>query len=122
MAAGALILNVQVFNSETIGILYSVGTIGRNENSNFTAGFGYGFVGSELAEKPMVMLGFEGRLSRRTSFVSENWIIPGVDGVLISYGFRFFGEKLAVDLAFFNILGEFAIFPGIPYVDFIINF
>ncbi|MCZ6819631.1 MAG: hypothetical protein O7G31_09090, partial [Calditrichaeota bacterium] len=69
-----------------------------------------------------IMLGFERRTSRRTAFVSENWIFPGVDNPLISYGFRFFGEKIAVDLAFVNILGEDAIFPGIPYVDFIYNF
>jgi len=121
LAVGALIVNVPVDDSKTVGILYSVGTFGK-ENRNFTIGFGYGFVGSDLAEKPMIMLGFEGRTSRRTAFVTENWIFPGVDNPLISYGFRFFGEKIAVDLAFINILGEDAIFPGIPYVDFIYNF
>ena len=120
LAVGALIVNVPDDN-ETVGILYGVGTFG-NENIDFTIGFGYGFVDSDLAEKPMIMLGFEGRTSRRTAFVSENWIFPGVDNPLISYGFRFFGEKIAVDLAFVNILGEDAIFPGIPYVDFIYNF
>lgn len=121
LAVGALIVNVPDDDDETVGILYGVGTFG-NENIDFTIGFGYGFVDSDLAEKPMIMLGFEGRTSRRTAFVSENWIFPGVDNPLISYGFRFFGEKIAVDLAFVNILGEDAIFPGIPYVDFIYNF
>lgn len=120
LAVGALLVNVPD-DDETVGILYGVGTFG-NENIDFTIGFGYGFVDSDLAEKPMIMLGFEGRTSRRTAFVSENWIFPGVDNPLISYGFRFFGEKIAVDLAFVNILGEDAIFPGIPYVDFIYNF
>ena len=120
LAVGALLVNVPD-DDETVGILYGVGTFG-NENIDFTIGFGYGFVDSDLAEKPMIMLGFERRTSRRTAFVSENWIFPGVDNPLISYGFRFFGEKIAVDLAFVNILGEDAIFPGIPYVDFIYNF
>ncbi|MCH9007909.1 hypothetical protein IIA29_07865 [candidate division KSB1 bacterium] len=120
LAVGALLVNVPDDNG-TAGILYGVGTFG-NENIDFTIGFGYGFVDSDLAEKPMIMLGFERRTSRRTAFVSENWIFPGVDNPLISYGFRFFGEKIAVDLAFVNILGEDAIFPGIPYVDFIYNF
>lgn len=120
LAVGALLVNVPDDN-ETAGILYGVGTFG-NENIDFTIGFGYGFGDSDLGEKPMIMLGFEGRTSRRTAFVSENWIFPGVDNPLISYGFRFFGEKIAVDLAFVNILGEDAIFPGIPYVDFIYNF
>jgi hypothetical protein len=121
LAAGALIVNIPDEDSETVGILYSVGTFGK-ENSNFTLGFGYGFVGNDFAEKPMIMLGYEGRTSRRTAFVTENWIFPGLDNPLISYGFRFFGEKIAVDLAFINILSENAIFPGIPYVDFIYNF
>ena len=120
LAVGALIVNIPD-DDETVGILYGVGTFG-NENIDFTIGFGYGFVDSDLAEKPMIMLGFEGRTSRRTAFVSENWIFHGVDNPLISYGFRFFGEKISVDLAFVNILGEDAIFPGIPYVDFIYNF
>ncbi len=56
------------------------------------------------------------------ALVSENWIFPGVDVPVVSYGFRFFGEKMAVDLALFNVLDDDAIFPGIPYVDFVWNF
>ncbi|MFH1008623.1 MAG: hypothetical protein V1800_14175 [Candidatus Latescibacterota bacterium] len=121
LAAGALVLNVPGDDAGTIGILYGVGTFG-GENSNLTLGFGYGFVNSDFAEKPLVMVGYEGRTSRRTAFVSENWICPGIDDPFISYGFRFFGEKIAVDLAFLNMLGEEALFPGVPYVDFIYNF
>lgn len=91
-------------------------------NKGKSTGFGYGFVDSDFAEKPMLMLGGEKRLSRRIAFVSENWILPGVDQPLISYGFRFFGEKLSVDLALINTLGEDAIFPGFPYIDFVVNF
>jgi len=121
LAVGALIINVPGANSKKVGIVYGVGTAG-NENSNFTVGLGYGYVGSDLADKPMISFGFEGRTSRRTAFVLENWIFPGVDQPLISYGSRFFGEKMAVDLAFLNTIGEDMIFPGIPYVDFIVNF
>lgn len=121
LAAGALIVNIPSDDPRMAGILYGVGTFGKT-NRNFTIGFGYGFVGNDLAEKPMVMLGFEARTSRRTAFVSENWIVPGVENAFVSYGFRFFGEQLAVDLAFMNILGEEILFPGIPYVDFIYNF
>ena len=32
------------------------------------------------------------------------------------------GESLSVDLALGNILSEEAIFPGIPYLDFVYNF
>ncbi len=85
-------------------------------------GFGYGFVDSDVAKKPMIVVGGETRLSRRTAFVTENWIFPEVDQPLISYGFRFFGEKLSVDLALLNTIGADALFPGIPYVDFVVNF
>ena len=49
-------------------------------------------------------------------------MIPGVNEALISYGLRFFGEKTSVDFAFFNILDDDAIFPGIPYLGFVWNF
>lgn len=123
IAAGALILALPEIDDEspTVGILYGVGTFGEPDAS-LTLGLGYGFVKDEIADKPMVMLGGEKRVSRRISFVSENWVIPGVDEPLVSYGFRFFGEGISVDLALFNVLGEDIFFPGIPWVDFVFNF
>lgn len=123
-AAGALFVKIPDFDdddSPIVGILYGVGTYGKPDGS-ITVGLGYGFEGSEFAKKPMIMIGGEARLLRRVSFVTENWIFPGVDEPLISYGIRFFGEKLSIDLAFINLLGEDAIFPGVPYIDFVFNF
>jgi len=117
LAVGALISKGQI----DLSILHGVCTFGK-ENSNFTVGFGYGFVGSDLPSKPMIILGYEGRISRRTAFVTENLIFPGGDVSLISYGFRFLGKKFAFDLAFVNFPGEDVFFPGIPYVDFVYNF
>lgn len=124
LAAGALLTKIPDFfnnGSNTVGILYGLGTLGT-QDSNFSAGLGYGFKGSELAEKPMVMIGFQFRLARRVSLVSENWVFPGVDQPLVSYGIRFFGEKMSVDLAFIKTLGEEIGFPGVPYVDFVFKF
>jgi hypothetical protein len=124
LAAGALLAKIPDFDndeSNIVGILYGLGTYGTPD-LNFSAGLGYGFRGSDLAEKPMVMIGFQSRLARRVSFVSENWVFPGVDQPLVSYGIRFFGEKLSVDLAFINPLGEGALFPGFPYIDFVFKF
>jgi hypothetical protein len=122
-AVGALVLALPEIDDESplVGVLYGVGTFGEPDGS-VTAGIGYGFVDDEIADKPLVMLGGEKRFSRRMSFVSENWIFPGVDDPLVSYGFRFFGEDISVDLALFNMLGEDAIFPGVPWVDFVFNF
>jgi len=44
-----------------------------------------------------------------------------VQGV-ISYGLRFFSEKLSTDLAFWNAPGSQMVFPGIPYVAFTVKF
>ena len=55
-------------------------------------------------------------------FITENYVIPNDDvNALISYGLRFFGEKLSVDLAFWNSPQDM-LFPGIPYVAFSVKF
>jgi len=104
-----------------ISVLYGVGTWGSTDRS-VTVGIGYGMVDSETADKPMVVLGGEQRLTRRLAFVTENWIIPGVDNTLLSYGIRFLTEKFTTDFALLNTTGGDAIFPGIPYIDFVYHF
>ncbi|MCE5252544.1 hypothetical protein LLG96_20265 [bacterium] len=124
IAAGALVMKFPDMDNENvplISVLYGVGTYGT-PNHSITLGFGYGLEGGKFTDKPLVVLGGEQRLSRRTSFVTENWICPGIDNVLISYGIRFFGEEISVDLAFLNTTGKDMLFPGIPYVDFVYNF
>ncbi len=124
LAAGALVVRIPDDDWDDpvfVGILYGVGTVGSEDNS-LSIGIGYGFAGDELADKPAVMIGGSSRVARRIALVTESWIIPGVDEPLISYGVRFFGEGVSVDLAFVNILGEHAMFPGIPYMTFVWNF
>ena len=122
-AAGALIMRVSDFGDDDhpiVGILYGVGTFGTTDKS-FTIGIGYGFADGDLAKKPMIMVGGESRVSRRIALVTENWILPGVDSAIFSYGIRFFGEKISVDLAFLNST-DIGFFPGFPYLDFVFNF
>lgn len=107
--------------SPLVSLLYGVTTFGSS-NSSLTFGLGYGFVDDEPADRPMIMIGGEHRISRRLALVSENWIVPGAENPLVSFGVRFFGEKISVDLALLNTIGKEAIFPGIPYVDFVFNF
>jgi len=113
--------DLDVDKPKFVGVLFGTGTIGNDANS-LTFGVGFGYADTELADKPAVNLGGELRIARRLSLVSENWVFPEVDNPLISYGVRFFGENLAVDLALFNVLGEDAIFPGVPFIDFVWNF
>jgi hypothetical protein len=129
LAAGALVVRYptdfdldDTDEATLLGILYAVGTHGTPDAS-VTAGVGYGFADGRLADKPMLMVGAERRLSRRIAFVTENWLIPEVvDQPVVSYGVRFFGEGIAVDLALVNVFGKDALFPGVPYVDFVVNF
>ena len=126
IAAGALVIGFPGLEDDdedapVVSVLYGVGTWGRPDR-HITMGLGYGMVDTELADRPLVVLGGEYRLTRRTALVSENWMMPGVDNVLVSYGVRLFTENLSVDLALLNTVGEDSIFPGIPYVDFVWNF
>ena len=57
--------------------------------------------------------------------VTENWLVPsdGYYGVY-SYGIRFMGEKITVDLAFLNNadIASDVLAIGVPYVDFVVKF
>jgi hypothetical protein len=104
------------------GIAYAVATAGST-NASVTFGTGVAYAAGEIARTPVAMLGAEKRLGRRVSFVTENYLIPNDDAnAVISYGLRFFGEKLSADLAFWNAPGNAFIFPGIPYVAFSVKF
>ena len=123
----------------SIGIAYGVGTYGGYDH-NLTLGVGYGYTDNKLMETPVFTLCGMTRISKRISLITENWFLtvsyqeeipPNYIDTrtvhefvcLISYGLRFFGDKLSADLAFMNIptTGEF-FFPGIPYVDFVVRF
>jgi hypothetical protein len=108
-------------DAHSVGLLCGTGTFG-SENHSLSVGVGYGFADGELENKPALMLGGEVRVARRLSFMSENWILPGVDDAVVSYGLRFLGERMAVDLAFFTVLDADVVFPGVPFVGFVWNF
>jgi len=122
--AGAGVLYARIpGESSSLGTLFATGTYGTLDN-NITGSLGWGFVDSELSKQPIATLSGMKRISKRTALVTENWFIP-IDGFygLYSYGIRFFGEKIAVDLAFINNsdIAE-AIIIGIPFVSFTVKF
>lgn len=126
LATGALI-GVAGFQDleprdRSFGIAYGVATAGPPDH-HLDLGLGWGYAGGELSGDPAVMLGGSTRISRRTALVTENYMVPSVSkDALISYGVRFFGEKLSVDLAFFNVTGQDFLFPGVPYIAFAVKF
>lgn len=107
------------------GITYGTATYG-NRNDNATLGLGWGFFDGEFSSKPNITLSGMKRIKKRLSLVTENWFVPIEDNShygILSYGLRFFSERIAVDLGFINnkdIAEGIAI--GVPYVDFVIAF
>lgn len=101
-AVGALAMSIpEIFDGDgrtSSGILYGVGTWGSSDHS-LTGGLGYGYVDDDLADRPVVMLGGETRLSPNFSLTTENYIFPG-DVSLISGGIRFMSRRISVDLSF----------------------
>lgn len=110
-------------NRTSVGIGYAIGTYGTLDH-NITGGLGWGFADGEVSDAPIITLSGMTRISRKAALVTENWFVP-IDGIqgIYSYGLRFFGEKIAVDLAFLNNAEIFEdIFIGVPYIDFTVKF
>jgi len=106
----------------SVGVLYGSGTWGTSDRA-VTAGAGWGYASSgstlDLASKPVLVLGGEWRVSRRTKLVTENWIPVGSTSHFVSGGVRFIGERISADLG----LGTFG--SGgccVPLVNFVWNF
>jgi hypothetical protein len=108
----------------SFGILYGVGTVGP-EDHHFDIGAGWGYAGGRISGDPALMIGGSTRISRRVALLTENYLVPSVsDNGLVSYGMRFLGKDISVDLAFANAIGPNTtfLFPGVPYVAFAVKF
>lgn len=102
-------------------LAYGLVTYGTTEN-NVTLALSTGWIDGDYMQNPPLTVNGMFRMGRRTAFVTENWIVPDV-GSLYSYGVRFFGSKISVDLGFINNRDIMdAILIGIPYVDFVVKF
>jgi hypothetical protein len=101
----------------TAGIAFAVGTWGTRDNA-FSAGVGTGFGGDELT-RPVVMLGGESRLGRNTKLLTENYLVPGENGALLSAGVRIFGEQLSADAGVAGFLSSDDSFCCFPVVNFV---
>jgi hypothetical protein len=132
---GTGVLYLQLLGNEVnFANFYGVVTYG-NEDNNITGGIGWGYSKIKVVDdgawmkKPLVTLSGTARMSRKLAFISENWFVPEADETGItyypffSYGLRFMGESISVDLLFLNnedIIRAF--FLGIPLVSFTVKF
>lgn len=80
-----------------------------------------------VAEGVVLMLGGELQVSNSVKLMTENYVGfgDGETGGIASGGVRFFGDQIAVDLAFFRPFdsgNDLSGFPFVPYVGFAYNF
>ena len=120
MGFGTGFLYLAIPNEEhDINLGYIVTTIGSDQSS-VTLGAGLPLTSSP-DKSPILLIGGETQISNRVKLITENWIFTEEGTtILFSGGIRFFGERLAVDLAFISSKEAFRAggFPFIPWVDF----
>lgn len=119
--AGVGALAVWIPNTETLGIVYGVGTFGDADNA-VTTGIGWGYVDGGFSSRPVVLLGGETRTGRSTKLITENLFVPGESGVLVSAGIRFFGERLSADAGLMGGIGGGDTECCLPVVNFVYHF
>jgi hypothetical protein len=108
-------------DASSAGLIYGVGTFGNRE-SNVSIGAAWGYANDEVTSRPGIMVGGQGRVSRRVSLISENWFFSfdGETEGAVSYGLRFLGENISADLAWFTPLGTGNF--GFPWLGFAFKF
>ena len=127
VGGGVLLASISQFGETSntgLGMLYGLGTYG-NLDHNVTATIGWGSVDGNSFNKPLITVSGMTRVAKKTALVTENWLIPTDSSYepIFSYGVRFFGENIAVDLAFINNWDiAQSLLIGVPYVNFVVKF
>lgn len=107
------------------GLLQVVSTRGGSKGA-ISTGLAFGVAGGEIAGHPALVIGGDRRLSDSIRFVTENVVFVGVqDGIMISAGLRFVGERLTGDFGLFTfpgLLNDQDDFPLLPWVGYAYNF
>ena len=115
-AVGAFAL---VFQEDTYGLGYVVGTIGTSDRA-FTAGLGFFFSGTDVGYARTGMLGGEVRISRRIKLMSENYFFIGKESghAYLSGGFRFIGSRFSTEVGTVTDVE----FCCLPFINFSYSF
>ena len=127
--ASAAVGVLAVFATEEVtgsaGLLYGVGTFGGSDRA-LTVGATVPFYAAEgesdIGDQPAFMIGGEARLTRRTKFLTENYLLPSESGGLVSAGIRFFGERLSADFGIGAAVGDGDTACCLPLVNFVYSF
>jgi hypothetical protein len=141
-SAAAGVMHFHVFGEDArAGLAYVVTTVGSDDNA-WTVGTGWAYSRyyeneyepscvavpdqsceptrvAQMEGSPVFMAGGERRISRRSKFISENYVFDG--GGIASLGIRFLGERLSADLGLAIPLGVDE-FIAVPVVNFVWTF
>jgi len=122
LGAGAMIGGLIGSETESLGILYGVGTLG-DRDMNMTVGIGYGYAGDEISRTPLINISGMVRVSRRLYLLTENYFIPEADaGGILSAGARWTTGQFAVDFGLFRPTEGAGGLIGIPWLGVTIPF
>lgn len=130
LGAGVL-AGATVIDMTTFGIAYGLATVGNREH-NFTIGGGYGYLGDEWGESPILTFSGMTRLGRNVSLITENWYLQSSyygDAGIFSAAVRVLGRQHSVDfgiVSYYDLSGSRrsygSDFFGIPYLGYVYKF
>ena len=110
VATGVLHLFAPGFGMGGVG--YGVATIGSRDDA-FTAGLGW-FYGKDddgaRRTAPVVIVGGERRMGRRTKLITENYVFDG--GAVMSVGSRIIGHRTSVEVGGMLVIAGNSAMPG----------
>ena len=90
-------------DDDRFGVLHASLTLGpAGRSATLAAGFPFLLEGEggdfDFASKPLLLAGGEYRVGEAVSLITDNALVPGEDGALLSGGVRLMGERLSADL------------------------
>lgn len=98
LSVGSLVvLSNEDWIDSNVGIAFAGGTFGSDDHA-LSLGLGWGWAGNDFEDEPVAMIGGELRMGPRAKLITENYILPGGVDNIVSFGIRFIGEHLSVDL------------------------
>lgn len=120
-AGGAVLGGIVGEDGEGVGLVYGSSTIGSRDH-NMTLGLGFGYMGGEFSETPLINVSGMTRIGQTTYLITENYYSPALEGGVLSFGVRWAPENFAVDFALFRPLDETGSFIAAPWLGVTIPF
>ena len=116
LGVGGLFATALGSEGGSFGVAYGQLTLGpRDRNINF--GLGYGYAGDEWADTPTITISGMYRASKKFALMTENYIFDtGEENfILLSFGGRFIGRRVAIDGGLFVPAVEDGLF-AVPWL------